>query len=218
MRKGWTGVSTLGIENAEGFPMKALRPAIRACPDKHRKKAAKATKRPLKISVVFDEPETARSVEILIRNVASDHECAVQFFRFEELDAPAAGVLAARKAADTDIVILAARGDRELPAHVRLWLGLCMGLRDQDREGALVAMITQVEGADDLHSSMMEYLETVAIINGLAFLPQQSDVPIAARTVPAPPGLNAYRRIHGLTGGRVTQEIASSRSGIGPLE
>ncbi len=62
-------------------------------------------------------------------------------------------------------------------------MGLCLGLRDQDQEGALVAMITQVAGTAGLHSSIVDYLETVAIIGGLAFFPQQHRVPLTLHRI-----------------------------------
>ena len=64
-----------------------------------------------------------------------------------------------------------------LPAHIQFWLGLCLGLRDEDLEGALVALIAEAADTADLHSSLVEYLETMAIIGGLAFFTQQHSVP-----------------------------------------
>lgn len=168
-----------------------MHPVTRSGSEGRDKKITQASGRPLRICVVFDEDASGRSAEILIRHVASDYECDAQSFRFDELDAPAPGVAAARSAADTDILVLAARGDRMLPDHIRLWLGLCLGLRDEDHEGALVALITQAAGITDLHSSLVEYLETVAIIGGLAFFPQHHDVPHASSSDPAPTGSSA---------------------------
>jgi len=153
----------------------------------------RAGERPLRICVVFDEAASARSAEVLIRHIAADYQCDKQSFRFDELDAPAPGVAAARSAADTDILVLAARGDRMLPVHIRLWLGLCLGLRDEDQEGALVALITKTSGTDDMHSSLAEYLETVAIIGGLAFFRQQHSVPHDFASGPAAPARRQMR-------------------------
>jgi len=153
--------------------MKLLRPSTCPRSENPDRNPTRASERPLRICVVFDEDASARSAGVLIRHVASDYQCDTQTFRFDELDAPKSGVAAARTAADTDILVLAACGDRMLPAHIRLWLGLCLGLRDEDQEGALVALITQVAETADLHSSIVNYLETVAIIGGLAFFPQQ---------------------------------------------
>jgi hypothetical protein len=153
------------------------------------------SERPLRICVVFDEEASAQSAEVFIRHVASDYLCDMQSFRFDDLDSPAPGVAAARSAADTDILVLAARADRVLPAHIRLWLGLCLGLRDEDQDGALVALITKASGTGDLHSSLVEYLETVAIIGGLAFFPQEHDARHDFRPDPVPP---ARRQMRGL--------------------
>jgi hypothetical protein len=185
--------------------MKLLRPGIRLKPENPDIKANRVSERPLRICVVFDEDASGRSAEILIRHMASDYQSDTQSFRFDELNTPAPGVAAARSAADTDILVLAARGDRMLPTHIRLWLGLCLGLRDKDQEGALVAMITQVTGTAGLHSSVVEYLETVAIIGGLAFFPQEhsvaqdstSDLSPSARRQMRGPRLNSSRRTSG---------------------
>ena len=132
---------------------------------------------PLRICIVFDEDGSASSAEVLIKHVASDFECETQLFCFDELDPPGPGVAAARRASDADILVLAVRDDRMLPAHVQSWLGLCLGLRDEDQEGALVVLITKAEGIVDPNSSLLEYLGTVAAIGGLAFFPGQRSVP-----------------------------------------
>jgi len=144
--------------------------------------------RPLRICVVFDEDTSSRSAEILIKHVASGYQCDKQSFRFDELDEPIPGVAAARRTADTDILVLAVRDDRMLPAHIQFWLGLCLGLRDEDHEGALVALSAQAGETADLHSSLVEYLETVAIIGGMAFFPWQQSVPHSSSSDYAPTG------------------------------
>ena len=162
-----------GTEAAITEPMKLLHPDTRHRPENPNKKATRVSERPMRICVVFDEDASARSADVLIRHVASDYQCDTQSFRFDDLDAPKPGVAAAHTAADTDILVLAARGDRMLPTHIRLWLGLCLGMRNENQAGALVALITQVVETADLHSSIVDYLETVAIIGGLAFFPKQ---------------------------------------------
>ncbi len=136
-----------------------------------------AIQQPLKICIVFDEDGSASSAEVLIKHVAFDFECETQLFCFDELDPPGPGVAAARGASDMDILVLAVRDDRMLPAHVQSWLGLFLGLRDEDQEGALVVLITKAEGIVDPNSSLLEYLETVAAIGGLAFFPRLRSVP-----------------------------------------
>jgi hypothetical protein len=174
----------------------------------------RATERPLRICVVFDEDASARSAEVFIRHVASDYQCDTQSFRFDDLDAPASGVTAARSAAGTDIMVLAARGDRMLPAHIRLWLGLCLGLRDEDQDGALVALITEASGTSGQHSSLVEYLETVAIIGGLAFFPQKHR---ASHNSPPDPAPSARRQVcrPGLNSGHCNDAPANGRANHG---
>jgi hypothetical protein len=148
----------------------------------------------LKICVVFDEDESARGTEILIQHVAPDYQCQTQSFRFDKLDQPEAGIAAARSAADTDILVLAIRDDRVFPSYVRLWLGLCLGLRDEGRDGALVALITRTEKTSELDSSLVDYLETFAIIGGLAFFVRQQNFNRDFEPVPATLAQRPQRR------------------------
>jgi hypothetical protein len=145
---------------------------------------AGATERPLRICVVFDDDDSAQSAEVLIRHVASDYECDQQSFSFDELDSPAPGVAAARSACNSDIIVFAVRDDRTLPCHVKSWLRLCIGLRDEDLEGALVVLIAEAAEASNPGSSLLDYLETVAVIGRLAFFPSQRG--IDDRLNPAP--------------------------------
>jgi hypothetical protein len=138
-------------------------------------------RRPLRVCVVFDEQANAHCAEVLITHVTPDVPCEKQTFRFDELNAPKRGVAAARKVADTHILVLAARGDRMLPSHIRLWLGLYLGLRKEGDEGALVALITTVGGCKGLRSSILEYLETSAIIGGVAFFSPEPSRAITLR-------------------------------------
>jgi hypothetical protein len=134
------------------------------------------TERPLRICVVFDDDVSAQSVEVLIRHVALGYECDTQSFRFDELDRPAPVVAAARSASDSDILVLAVRDDQMLPSLVKSWLGLCIGLRDDDQEGALVVLIEKTPDMAEPGSLLLEYLETVAAIGGLAFFSRGQNI------------------------------------------
>jgi len=131
-----------------------------------------ANERPLKICVVFDDEASSQSAEVLIRHVASDYQRDTQSFRFDELDPPGPSIAAARSACDTDILVLAVGEDRILPSHVKLWLGLCVALRDEDQDGALVVLISNGVETTNLDSPLLEYLEAVAAIGGLTFFPR----------------------------------------------
>jgi hypothetical protein len=134
---------------------------------------AAASERPIRISVVFDDDASAQSAEVLIRHVASDYECDRQSFSFDELDFPAPGVAAAYSACNSDMFVLAVRDDQPLPSHVQSWLGLCIGLRDEDQEGALVVLIAETAPTAKAESSLLEYLENVAVVGSMAFFPRQ---------------------------------------------
>jgi hypothetical protein len=132
-------------------------------------KSRRTTDRKLRLCVVFDEPASAVAADVMIRHVASDCQYETSSFHFDELDAPAPGIAAARSASDTDILVVAVRNDKNLPAHMRLWIGLCLGMRNEHQDGALVALIIQAGKVEDLDSSLVDYLQTVAIIGGLTF-------------------------------------------------
>ena len=129
---------------------------------------------PLKICVVFDDAASARSAEVLIHHAASNVPCEIQSFAFAELDPPGPGVTAARNACDSDILVVAVRDGEPLPGHMELWLGLCLGLRDQDLGGVLLALVRKVDEVTAPDSSLIEYLKTVATIGGLAFFPRRA--------------------------------------------
>ena len=137
---------------------------------------AGAAARPLRISVVFDDDASAQSAEVLIRHVASDYECDTQSFRFDDLDRPAPVMAAARSASNADILVLTIRDDQMLPSHVKSWLGLCVGLRDEDQEGALVLLIAGAVQTSIPGSSLLEYLEALAVIGRMAFFPRQRSI------------------------------------------
>jgi hypothetical protein len=130
--------------------------------------AGRETERPLRICIVFDDDASVRCAEALINHVASAYKCKAQSFSFEQLEAPAPGGAAARRACDADILVVALRDDRMLPQHVQFWLGLCISLQKEDKQSALVVLIAKAQEAADSESSLMEYLETVAVIGGLA--------------------------------------------------
>jgi hypothetical protein len=152
-------------------PMKTLCPIIHRGPE-NPDTTNQATERPLKICVVFDGDASAENAEVLIRHVASDYQRDTQLFRFDELDPSAPSVAAARSACNMDILMLAVREDRMLPTHIQLWLGLCVALRDEDQDGALVLLISKVMETSALDSPLLDYLEAIAAIGGMAFFPQ----------------------------------------------
>jgi hypothetical protein len=92
------------------------------------------------------------------------------------LDRPAPVVAAARSASDSDILVLAVRDDQMLPSHVKSWLGLCVGLRDEDQEGALVVLIAEAAQTSNADSSLLDYLETAADIGRLEFFSMQRGI------------------------------------------
>jgi hypothetical protein len=124
---------------------------------------------PLKVCVVFDDPASAQSAEVLVKHTTSNLPCDMQLFAFDELDPPGPGVTAARSACDTDILVVAVRDDHALPHHVPLWIDLCVGLREPGNGGSLVVLVRKAGETPDPDSSLTDYLKTVAAIDGLSF-------------------------------------------------
>jgi len=154
----------------------------------------RGSERLLKIRVVFDDDDSARSAEVVIEHVTADLECDTRLFAFDDLDLPEPAMAAARSASDTDILIVAVRDDHVLPAHMQSWLGLYLSLRDKDREGVLVVLIAKPAETANPDSSLVEYLETIAAIGGLSFIPSRrivayssaSDHPPVAQLIAKP--------------------------------
>jgi len=149
----------------------------------------RATERPIKVHIVFDDDASARRAEVLITHVTCQFECDMRSFAFDDLDLPGPGIAAARSASDADILMVSVRDDEDLPRHMKAWLDLYLGLRDKDQEGALVLLIAKAATTADPDSSLVEYLESVAAIGGLSFIPNRrspshnsaSDHPSVAR-------------------------------------
>jgi hypothetical protein len=142
--------------------------------------ATSGARRPLKISLIFDEVVSARTAESSIKRIASKFEYNIQSFAFHELDPPEPGVTAARIVSDTDILMVAVRDHRALPQHMRFWLGLCLSLRKGDQAGLLVALIANAAEAADPDSSLLDYLRALAPVGGMAFLFHQAgDYPVS---------------------------------------
>jgi hypothetical protein len=153
--------------------MKNLHPVMHPKPEDPGNPMTRATGRPLKIHVVFDDDNSAHSAVVLIKHVTADLECDTRSFDFDDLDSPGPGLAAARSASDTDILVVSVSDDGVLPRHVKAWLDLYLGLRDRDREGALVVLIATPAETANPDSSVEEYLETVAAIGGLTFIPSR---------------------------------------------
>jgi len=163
--------------------MKKLDLTMEAAPAAARNSKRQPTEKPLKISIVFDDELSASSAEVVIRRVASDFPCDTQSFDFQKLALPGPAVAAARSASDTDI--LAVRADQMLPPHIRSWLLLCVGLRDEDQEGALVVLIDKEAETADSNSLLLAYLERVATLGGWHFSRGNNVPSTRNRTMPA---------------------------------
>ena len=156
----------------------------------------RGAERRLKIRVVFDDDHSARSAEVVIQHVTADLECDIWSFAFDDLDLPGPAMAAARGASDTDILVVAVRDDHALPAHMQSWLGLSLSLRDKDQEGVLVLLIAKTAETANPDPSLVEYLETVAAIGGLSFIPSRRIVAYSSASDHSPVAQNSACHDH----------------------
>src|SRR5580704_3925811 len=96
---------------ARAQPMNNSRLIMHPRPEDPGNRTTRATERPLKIRVVFDDDVSARSAEVLMKYMTSDFECDTRSFAFDDLDLPEPAMSAARSASDTDILVVAVRDD-----------------------------------------------------------------------------------------------------------
>src|SRR5882724_7664539 len=174
-------------------PMKNSLLVMHPRPEDPGNPTTRGTERRLKIRVVFDDDHSARSAEVVIQHVTADLECDIWSFAFDCLVLPGPAMAAARSAPETDILVVALSDDHALPAHMQSWLGLYLSLRDKDQEGVLVLLIAKPAETANPDSSLVKYLETVAAIGGLSFIPSRRIVaynsasnhpPVAQQRVP----------------------------------
>lgn len=152
------------------MPLSRLYPRVDLARTKGRMKChAPAADKPLKICVVFDEDASGAEAEILISHVASDYECDVRWVQFDELAEPAYRTNLAHSASEADMLVVSLRDDNMLPSPVKSWLGLCLDMRADGQEGALIALVAHPLENPPPHSALLEYLEVLAMIGGLEY-------------------------------------------------
>jgi hypothetical protein len=96
-------------------------------------------------------------------------EISSDAWKFEALSNPQAGKQAAHGACKADMVIIAADGAVEPPAHVKSWIESWMP-RKRKRSSALVALIDHEDHTPYARSPLCAYLRRIARKGGMDFL------------------------------------------------
>jgi hypothetical protein len=125
------------------------------------------TPRRLKVFVAFDEADCARNAEVLIHRVAPDESCDTEQWRLEQLAALSQGNVVAGSASEANLVIIALCGGSTLTQLARTWLSRSLMLRDDDREGVLVVLLSGAKAQPGANTELLAYLETLAILSRL---------------------------------------------------
>jgi len=90
-------------------------------------------------------------------------------WKFDLLRVPSLARMSAQDAAEADVIILAAHGDQELPAHITKWLNSWLD-KKTERTATLVALLGRNDQDGMGGSPAHDHLRTSAERAGLAFL------------------------------------------------
>src|SRR5262249_16701684 len=132
----------------------------------------------LNIVVVYEDFFTGayaiRTVERLFQHGNKGRDLRIEnLWQFDLLDNPKLREIAAAEAAKADLVIICARGSRELPSSIKRWLQQWLGKRADGQ----VAMVTLLDdSSQDVHqrSRLELYLEECAHRAGMGFFVQKT--------------------------------------------
>lgn len=150
------------------------------------------TPRRMKVFVAFDEDDCARNAEALIHRVAPDELCDTELHRLDQLATLPQGNAVACSTAEADLFILALRGGNTLAQAVRTWLSRSLTLRDHDREGVLVVLLSGANAQSGANTELLAYLETLAVLSRLEFFAGCADSKAAAYAELAPPPVTNF--------------------------
>jgi hypothetical protein len=125
------------------------------------------------VVVVYDNPEMRELAEAFCDRLMKRHWAKLNFdvgwWSFESLGGGDAAKIAASKSAQADLVLFAARPQKEFPFHVRSWAETWIRERS-DREGSLVGLPTPDQGDPPEAAAMRSYLRALAHRAGMDYL------------------------------------------------
>src|SRR5881296_1826181 len=120
--------------------------------------------RTLNIITFFEDVATGKRgkqvYDYLASHLGEEFEFNHQVWKLDVLATPSLRELAAKDTADADIVIVSARGDRDLAPEVKSWLDVWVGQRGTPI--ALVALFDPEFKQSDTAYEIRHYLEEIA--------------------------------------------------------
>jgi hypothetical protein len=124
-----------------------------------------------KTVVAYEDSETGRHArnvcDYLIKRLAPDCQFIGKMWGFDLLRLPECRELAAKGAANADVVILSSHGEGDLPGHVKAWIELW--LQEKGNPQALVALCDRPYVQTGRTWSIQDYLEGVATRGHIPF-------------------------------------------------
>lgn len=101
-----------------------------------------------------------QAYDFLVANLVHEWRVSSQMWKFEVLGNPELREMAAKDAAQANLIIVSARGEGELPAEVKAWIELWLGC--QGESVALVALFDCSPEAAEHAQEAQGYLEEAA--------------------------------------------------------
>jgi hypothetical protein len=131
------------------------------------------------VVIAYEDFETGKharkTYEFLVENLGHDCRFTNQMWKFDVLRIPKLREMAAKDAADADIIIVSSHGDDDLPAEVKQWIDMWVGERGNAL--ALVALFDRAEDRREKARSVRAYLAQVARQGRMEFFAQPDDWP-----------------------------------------
>jgi hypothetical protein len=123
----------------------------------------------LKVCILFDRGVSARRAKDFVRRVCHSEPFWLSLVRAGEHLTSYEGLCSARDASRVDLMIVAAETDRDLPSVTENWLKQWATLRNDDQEGAVVALVTNNAISAECDSPMITSLKSLAGADKLDF-------------------------------------------------
>jgi hypothetical protein len=147
------------------------------------------TEQALSVVLIYQDPLTRSWADELwdrVRQVVDGGGISRKSWRLRDLVDDLAFAAAVRAAADADVIVISVRDTGDLPPLLHAWAAGWMPRR-AGRAGALVAIVGMPTKPDGLSGRACEYLEVVARLAGLDFLPRERGLPeeSPARSTPS---------------------------------
>ena len=129
----------------------------------------------LKVAVVYEDfltRELAGKTCSQVTRLVGQEWLASSWWKVEELPQPAILPAAIEAATRADVLIVSVYASQKMPRGLYSWIDAWLPLRQQ-QPGALVALISRKGGAPS--ANILMYLQAVAQLSGLDFLPREHE-------------------------------------------